>query len=394
MKNVIGLISVKNHNYGSILQAYALQQILKNKGIVTEIVDYKKNNGLKQLLRVFNFPLLKSKLKTIWKEIYCKRNPVVGEILGKREESFQKFIKENLIFSRKCSGRRELVCLAQEYPAFILGSDQVWNPMNLGSDYYTLSFVPDEKLKVTYAPSFGVASIPKYQKRRTIKYLKRIDEISVRETSGADIVKKLIGKSVPVVIDPTLLHTAEEWNVYIENERIIDEPYIFAYFVGNTDEHRRDTQRLADKTGYKIIGIPFVDEIVRADFIYAEEANAYVGPSEFVNLIRHADYICTDSFHAVAFSIQYHKKFFVYDRYKAFDKASMNSRLASLLNRLEMEDRMVTKRGSVCEWYLDEINYMNVEKKLKVFREDSERYLNKVIGLLKGCLYSSNIDRE
>lgn len=382
----VGLVSVRNYNYGSILQAFAFQRLLLDEGIDNEIIFYEKKSGIKQFLRVFNIPLLKAKTKSIWRSVYCKFDKDVGNILRKRNAKFEEFVTENLILSQKYVGRAALQDGAKQYSAFALGSDQVWNPMNLGSDFYTLTFCPREALKVTYASSFGVARIPKYQEKRTRAYLEGINEIAVRETSGAEIIKQLTGREVSVVVDPTLLLDAQGWMKYIPDERIVREPYIFAYFVGASPEHRQAVIALAQKTGRKVVGIPFVDELVESDKYLMDASFADIGPAEFVNLIRHADYVCTDSFHATVFSIQYQRKFFVFDRYKADDKASMNSRLSSILSKLRLEQRLVTRRGDVLQWYNEQIDYETALKALSEFRMDSLAYLKKIVAMLRTTL--------
>ena len=383
MDDIVGLVSVRNFNYGSILQAFAFQSVLFRKGINNEIILYKKRDGVKQLLRVFNMPLLKAKINTLKRSIYAKLDKDVNSVMRARHSSFSEFVKKKLVFSEDYDGRKSLLEGTKKYRAFILGSDQVWNPMNLGSDFYTLLFCPKNKLKVTYASSFGVSQIPNYQIRRTKNYLKAIDQISVREDSGAQIVKRLIGKDVPVVVDPTLLLDAEDWNSLIIDHRECEDKYIFAYFVGASPGHRDAVKRLSKNTGLKVIGIPFVDELAKSDYFMVDKEYLKVGPSEFVNLIRHAEFICTDSFHATVFSIQYQKLFFVFDRYKVDDKASMNSRLFSILRKLGLESRLVSQSGDILNWYEEDIDFAPVLNKLKNLRIDSEVYLDKVCNMLK-----------
>ena len=223
----IGLLSVHNHNYGSILQAYALQNVLKYMGFDTKIISYQKTNIFKQAIRLFNFLLLKSFVKLKYKTIYCKlfNKKIYQEILVPREQAFTEFIAENISFSRTYRGRAALVEGCNDYDVFVLGSDQVWNPMNLGSDYFTMSFIKNSKKKITYAPSFGVAVIPEYQRKKTAAYLKRIDCISVREITGQKIVKELTGRIVPIVVDPTILLSRNVWDKE-RGEPLIKEKYI------------------------------------------------------------------------------------------------------------------------------------------------------------------------
>ena len=157
----IGLLSVYNHNYGSILQAYAMQTILKNDGNQVEILLYRKTNIAKQAMRLLYFPLLKSTVKMKWKTLYCRffQKKIYNTVLASREEAFVQFIHDNISFSQIYAGRDALIKGTAQYDCFVLGSDQVWNPINLGGDFYTMTFIPEDKIKITYAPSFGVAEI-------------------------------------------------------------------------------------------------------------------------------------------------------------------------------------------------------------------------------------------
>lgn len=119
----------------------------------------------------------------------------------------------------------------------ILGSDQVWNPQNLEMNYHTLNFLPVSIPKVTYAPSFGVSRVLRYQKR-TRDYLSKIKHISVRELAGSIIVKELTGKGVPVVCDPTALLTREQWNILKSNKSYTSDKHIFCYFLGKNVKYQ------------------------------------------------------------------------------------------------------------------------------------------------------------
>lgn len=380
----VGLVSVRNYNYGSILQAFALQKVLDSMNIDNEIIYYIKKSYGKQVLRIFNKPLLIAKCKDVYKKIYGKYiNREIGYILSKREKAFKEFINDNLRFSEPYIGRKSLEENAINYKAFILGSDQVWNPMNLGSDYYTLTFIPNEIMKITYASSFGVSIIPNTQISNTKEYLSRIQYISVREDSGSNIINELIGRQVPVVVDPTLLFDSNQWDSFILDSKLEDDDYIFCYFVGANREHREAVKKLKEITGCKVILIPHVDEIVKEDIDLSNDYYSNVGPSEFINLIKHAKYVCTDSFHASIFSIHYKKKFFVFNRFNSNTKHSMNTRLGSLLGALDLNRRFVSERNDLKEWYDEEIDYSKVHDNLVNLRKKSQDYLQNIASVLE-----------
>ncbi len=380
----IGYVSVRNYNYGSLLQAFALQQYLIQHGVENELIFYVKRNLFKQFMRLFNLPLLKAKIGVWKRKVKIAVNPKLKYNFKERNSAFYDFFTNNMICSCPYIGRTALKAGTANYSAFILGSDQVWNPMNYGVDFYTLTFIPKEKLKVTYASSFGVSSIPSTQYKGTCKFLKRIDSISVRELSGQKIVKGLIDKDVSVVVDPTLLFNSVQWDELLPKKRMCAEQYIFCYFVGNNIAHRNAVKMLAEKMELRLVFIPHVDEYVPKDNEFVDNEFAHVGPSEFVNLIKHANFICTDSFHATLFSIQYHKKFIVFDRYKEGQKGNMNTRLASILSILGLQNRRANKYDeTVLSRIAEDIDYETVDKRLEAFKQSSYEYLTNIISKLK-----------
>lgn len=146
--------------------------------------------------------------------------------------------------------------LNDRYDYFIAGSDQIWNPafVNLKNEF--LQFA-DRNKRVAYAASFGVSEIKPDKVEIVRKGLEGIDYISVREQAGAKIVKDLTGKEVPVLVDPTLLLSAEDWEKIMERPVWYrDEKYILVYFLSKLpDKIRNDIKNLAEKYKLKIIDL-------------------------------------------------------------------------------------------------------------------------------------------
>ncbi len=381
-KKKIGLLSVYNHNYGSILQAYALQSVLRSMGHSTEIILYKKTNYLKQAKRLLYFPLLKATVKMRWKSLYCKmfqKDIYINELVT-REVAFSKFVAENLFFSKMYRGRENLVAASRNYDCFVLGSDQVWNPMNLGGDFYTMTFIPDDIKKITYAPSFGVERIQDNQIKKTADYLNRIDYISVREDVGCKIIKDLTKRDVPMVVDPTILMEREKWDEIL-GERIVPEDYIFCYFISQIEAYRKFAKKLAGKTGLTIVTIPHVDEYVKSDVGLGDLPLRSIGPKEFINLISNARYVCTDSFHGTVFSTLYQKTFFTFSRYVGDDVNSTNSRLYSFLKLIGIENRLYQGDGEIDERDLKDIDFKHANSTLAALREKSIKYLEDALNV-------------
>lgn len=372
----IGLLSVYNHNYGSILQAYALQTFIRDAGNDSEIILYKKTNMIKQAKRLLHFPLLKATIKMKWKNLYCRlfHPNTYNTILASREHAFSKFIHNHMLFSQVYVGRKALIDGTKNYDCFLLGSDQVWNPMNLGGDFYTMTFIPNDKVKIAYAPSFGITKIPKQQKKKTSEYLKRIDYISVRESDGVRIVEELTGRRVPQVVDPTILIERTIWDKK-KGERLIKEDYIFCYFISANATYRHFAQCLSQKTGLKLVVLPHVDEFVKADQGFGDIVPEGVGPLQFVNLVSNASYVCTDSFHGSVFSTLYERPFFTFSRYARDVADSTNSRLYSYLKLIGMENRMHNANHVLKDEDLDKPDFSNAKRILENMRKKSRNYL-------------------
>ncbi len=372
----IGLLSVQNHNYGSILQAYALQSCLQELDHKTEIIRYKKTNYFKQAARLLYFPLLKATFLAKWKSLYLKfrKQEVYSDVILTRERAFSDFAKNNFAYSRVYIGRDDLISGTCEYDCFVLGSDQVWNPMNIGGDFFTMTFIPDYIRKITYAPSFGVSEIPIKQRTKTAAYLNRIDYISVRETQAVAIVKELTGRNVPQVVDPTILVGRELWDARKGN-RLIKEDYIFCYFISANLSCREFAKGLSKKTGLKLVTIPYIDEYVKADDGFGDIIPKSVGPFEFVNIISNAKYVCTDSFHGSVFSVLYEIPFFTFSRYKKETGDSTNSRLYSFLNMVGMKSRLRSERDSIEKEELVGVDFSEAKAILDLGRRESLQYL-------------------
>lgn len=370
----IGILAVKTHNYGSLLQTYALQKVIDNLGYENEIISYKKTNYFKQALRLFNLPLLKQTLAKVYKKIYvriCK--PELRELFLKRTVAFNSFT-DSLRWSKTYVGREALEEGSSQYEAFVLGSDQVWNPMNYGADFFSMTFIKKGIKKIAYAPSFGVSTIPAYQKKGTIKYLSDIDYLSVREISGRKLIRELVGREAKIVVDPTILLDRKYWDE-LKGNRLIDEPYIMCYFLGANPNHREFANKLKKITGYKIVTLPHMDEIVKSDFGFGDIIPQNIGPREFVNLISNASFVCTDSFHGTVFSILYKRTFFTFNRYTSSQKDSTNSRLDSILSTVGFESRKVDSSKEITSDMLVPIDYSELDNKLGELRNDSMKFL-------------------
>lgn len=379
--NKVAIVSCYfKHNYGSMLQAYATQKILDNMKIENETINVSKNKDIdtgkkKYYMNQFtNISFLKAKLGMIKLKIYKKINKKLAENLKIRDIKFKEF-ESNFNLTQPYTGYAQLTDICKtNYSNVIVGSDQLWLPVNVVADYYTLNWVPNDINKISYATSFGISEIPKEYREKYIEFLDRMNYISVREQKGIDIIKDLINKEVKLVCDPTLLLKKEEWQEIEAESQNKNFKYIFCYFLGKNIKHRKFVERLKEKTGYQIISINHCDEYVGYSDIFADEVPYDVGPSEFLKLIANAEYICTDSFHGTIFSLIYNKKFFVFRRHQENLKMSTNSRINSILKILDLEQRLLLGDEKI-EEVDKEIEYKEINKKLDDFRNNSIKFL-------------------
>lgn len=371
----------KNHtNYGTSLVGYALLKKIQQLSFQVEVINYIKRLSIKQKV----FFVLNAIRCGEWKELVArltsksalKKYPHYAAGIKQRTVAVEKY-KENKLLPlfRNYVGFSALHEGSKQYDAVVVGSDQVWTPMSLPNKFFNLLFVDDAVRKVAYGSSFGVSSIPKFQRTATGAYLDRFYKIGVREQKGKEIVDSLSHQKALVVADPTMLLNADEWREEIfENvEKNNSEPYIFCYFLGPNQDARKAANELKAKTGYKIISLRHMDEYVPEDESFGDEAPYDVDPNGFLRLIHNAAYVCTDSFHCSAFSIQFHKQFMTFYRFAQSSTIGRNSRIDSLfnvlgINRERIYQGDISKIDSTVDW-------SEVDEKLKTLRENSIRFL-------------------
>ena len=274
------------------------------------------------------------------------------------------------------SASQDSRCRGGFYDAVMVGSDQLWLPSNIAGDYYTLNFVPEQVRKIAYATSFGISAIPEKMQEQYAAYLRRIEYLSARETTGQDIIRQCTGREVPLVCDPTLLLQAKDWEKVASETSVPKEDYVFCYFMGDNPEQREFVKKLAKKEGLKIVALLHLDQYIPADENYVDYAPYDVSPAEFVGLVRNAKFVCTDSFHGTVFSIIFSRNFLTFKRFNKKASLSTNTRLESLLNRLNLTDRLFTGQEKLDNRiYIKD--YESIQKRVEEFRQTSKDYIMK-----------------
>lgn len=379
----VGLaINYDYHDYGGMLQAYATYRKLKELGYQPEAIkidQLKKSINKRKMVyfarNILDSSIVKEKGEVVKKKLRRKIDRSFGDQLDKRDAAFEQFCRSHFKESVPYESWERLTEGCRSYGAILVGSDQLWLPSNIAGDYYTLSFVPEDVNKIAYATSFGVSEIPERQHPDAKRYLSRINHLSAREESGRKLIQKFTGRDVPLVCDPTMLLTAEEWAADVPDKRIISEKYIFCYFMGDNPWQRAFVRRLKNRTGCKIVALLHLDQYIKSDEEYADETPFNVSPADFINLVKNAEYVCTDSFHGTVFSIIHKRTFFTFRRFSETATLSTNTRIYSLLKKFQLEDRLVKQEDKASDLLQKRIDYSKVHQILDSFREESTRYL-------------------
>ena len=375
-KGLIGAcLEIKNNNYGSMLQSFATQKMMDEYGIQYELLNYKKKYTplfvLKSIPRLLNKVIWQEKINENQKKRFLKRNPELMSDVKKRSRAYDQF-RESYFNHPVVTyyGYSKLKEESKKYSAFITGSDQLWSPSGLPTNFYNLMFTYEDAVRISYASSFGVKKIPWYQRGRTRKFLDRIQHVSCREESGKEIVKELTGRDVPTVADPTILFNGEEWKELLPIDRVQEGKYIFSYILGTDKKYRDEVLKLSKETGLPIVSI---HQYVDADLDFGDVSVTDAGPAEFVDLIRNAEYVCTDSFHGSVFSILCHRKLVIFNRYSDSSSSSKNTRIDNLCGKLGLSDRRFS--GDIIKDAKGEIDYFIIDNKLEDIRRESIYYL-------------------
>lgn len=377
----IGIITMNGYNnYGNRLQNYAVQEVLKALGfsvetIITEIEDkeysYSKVETKRdKLLKIKNMPV-KILFKKIENKIWYKINKeYIDEAIKIRLKNFKEFTKKYISETDyKISQNNIPKNLSDEFDYFIVGSDQIWNPIfRFGSSIDFLTFAPQYK-RIAYAPSFGIDDIPQEYADNYSKWLSQMHRISVREESGAKIIKKLTGRDAQVLIDPTLMLSKEQWlSISKEDEFKPKGKYLLTYFLGDISEERKiEIGKFAKRNKLQIVNLGDIRDIKRYK----------AGPSEFIDYINSASIFFTDSFHGCVFSILFKVPFVVFNR--KGNIPSMNSRIDTLLKTFKLEDRR--KTNIKCYEEMFNINYNHVDVILERERKKTINYLKEALNL-------------
>ena len=367
-----GIITIhKINNYGSVLQAYALQEVCRQMGYNVEIIDYTFPN---------TYHSTKAKELDIEEVSQQSAEPkwikvLFAKALLRQHKTIAKFVGERLNLSAKSfNSPEELEKSCPAYDVYITGSDQLWSPRYCkGDPAFMLHFAPDSAKKISYAASIGTNAIPENLAKQYKKLLGRYQCLSVRDNSGREIVRRLTGKDVSVVLDPTLLLNRNEWaSIIPKGIKSVKKKYILCYFLNYTfdafpyvDDLAKDIQR---QTGYEIVRVarpPHHISVVKTKY------RVGASPEEFLDLIRGAEIILTTSFHGTAFALNFGRPVFSVVQ----SRDSKDSRQANILRLLDLDQNISSISDSFPDYRLASYDIEKEQQALELLRKESIEYL-------------------
>ncbi len=354
-----------SHNYGSVLQAYALNKWLRDAGYDAEVINL-RNAAQRHAYRVFQV-----KGKGLKRFVHFMYSLYTYPKLKRRAVKFEDFINHVLPVTDEVFDNGEDLRGKLHYNIYVTGSDQVWNPacQDFESAFY-LDFVDKDAKTIAYAPSLGRTEFNNRQLLLIQQLLENIDFISCREEAGAEVLRKLTARPVSVVCDPVVLFGRESWEEFAGYIRW-KEPYILTYFLENNNGSKACLKDLQKETGFSVVSL---NEDIR-DFGKGYQCAFGASPQEFVGLFKHASFILTNSFHATAFSTLFQKPFYTLCGSNPNSGNPNDSRKTDYLNKIGLRERAILgdRLPPKEKWF--DLDYELCQKKINEFRIHSEKYL-------------------
>lgn len=362
----IGILTFQNaHNYGALLQAYALKKYLEEKGFEVEFINYInakiEENYLKKPknnVKIGGFRSAKKWFKTQINLLYGKTHYI------EKWNKFNDFIHTYLVNEPEQYEIEKLD--VQKYDFILFGSDQIWNPnLTNGFDGVYFGEFKTKAKKIAYAASLGKANLSSDELKYFGKLLENFDFISVREDELRKYIKKELGMNVKMVLDPTLLADKSIYDNFLKP--VPYKKYIFQYTLMDNPELDKIVEEIAKRKNLQIIEVRYQENFFRKKGLQISNA----GIQDFLSLLKGADFVVTNSFHGTIFSILFQKDFYT------VKINGVNSRIENLLHITSLEDRMIENIEEVnLESKIDFKKALNNIENEKI---DSKKFLENVL---------------
>lgn len=383
------IITLVFDNYGTRLQSYALCKVLSNIGIEPHVLNLEPTWGnkgssisrvriFKQILKSYGWrsipKLFDWFLWMIEIRLIGRKNKNFAELYNQRKELFKSFIAQIPYTETECTcdELRNGVKVFDDYDYYIVGSDQVWNGIKVGNpDIFMLDFLNNAKKGIAYAASFGMTTFSGHMKADYERYINNFSSILVREKEAVEICRTMGRPDAKLVLDPTLLLQKSDYSEVRNSEnKLITRPYLLVYSLNNSLKIYREAYKLAKANGLELVVLkrsmcpPNISRLKDAEELFA------VSPAGFLNLIDCAECIVTNSYHALLFSINFHKLFYLY----LDNSDEENSRLTTITDKFGLMANVFMETGSLPQ-ELPVIDYDMVDFTLSSERKKSNDLL-------------------
>lgn len=363
----IGTITFHSaHNYGAVLQAYALKKFLDNKGYDVSVINYRLKE-IENFYRLDKYKKSKNKFINKYRRTIKKISlHTVKRQLIKRRDKFENFINSEMNVTSPYKTLKELQRANLDFDVLICGSDQIWNRKHTKGlkPAFFLEFGKPEAKRISYAASIGAENIIQEDEMVFQRYLKNLDEISVRESRAIELIQHLTPKKIEEVVDPTQLLEKDDYEKIQINPKV-KKDYILVHSIGQPDELIKVAKRISE-----IMNLPIMHNLKKGTFKKELGYSGYSGPGEFLGNIANSKFIITNSFHATSFSLIYSKPFLT------MPFKDRSSRMINLLHSLGLDNHFVENINVLknIEEY-ENIDYNKVHSKMIKNKENSERFL-------------------
>ncbi len=371
MRKIALLTYHSAYNYGSVLQAFALQQSLRTLGHPTDIINYR----MEEQKRYYE-PLYRTSygVKTWVKDIL--QFPYYKERI-QRATRFETFFKENFCMTKEVNSPEGVNAILQEYDIAISGSDQILNKHSCELEHNEWKYMDPYLLKgfqgrkISYASSIG--NMTDEELHYILPELQTFDALSFRESKSAERVSSILEKKVETVLDPTFLLTEEEWVDRLNLQKSPQEKYILVYVLCGPKtlaEHLPHLRKIAQEEMCKVkivapfASLPALDKKI--------EYCPGLGPREFLNELYNAETIITDSYHGTILSVNFGKEF-----YSICKTTGTEFRKTDILRRLELKERIINEITNIEERKHNAKTFNAVNDRLEFLRRESFNYLQK-----------------
>ncbi|WP_027453681.1 polysaccharide pyruvyl transferase family protein [Segatella baroniae] len=362
----IGILTYHSgFNYGACLQAFALQTTLKKLGYDSEIINFEPEKFVASREMFSRKP---RRFKEIIKNI--TRIPYYSS-LKRREKMFNDFTFDVLKSTPRFKTEEEIIIHASDYKCIICGSDQIWNLSKThdapaANPIFFLNFEKKQR-RISYAASFAswIKEAPQHEDE-FMPWLKQFDAVSVREQDAHEYLTSR-GIENELTLDPTILLDKEDYD-QICKDRLVKEKYICMFGWNTNDDLVKAAKDVSNKLRlpvYNIVPPP-------RKMFCGIPRKLDVGPCEFLSMIKHAEFVVTNSFHGTAFATIFEKSFVSIVTGKA------DTRMFSLLDQLGLSDHLVTKEKMNIDQLL-KTDFSEVRTKKNELRKSSFEFLKKAL---------------